>query len=468
MIKLASLLFGVLTLGASRRLIYRLDFPKWGISLALFLTGASWTLAVASVNGLETTLSAWLMTMLVARLITGDAISRPLNTAVIAAGVVLARPEGIGIVAVLALTALLTKGSSSSAWRSIAWAVGGLGAAIAATLVRLVYYGEFLPNTYYAKHAALWLSMQRGWRYLLSSVALLESSTFTPQGRLSIEIKILAGVFGAVLLVGIAVTVVRRPRVLFATVAVIAQICVILAAGGDWMSGGRFVAPIAPLLAIIQTVGVIAIVNLVATHSSGATGAPVFVRGVLAAFLGLAGLAGALSVKNPIWDSHWKFDTASLFAASHGAGVPTVVWMDGAAVLGCAQPNDVIAYSEVGYAGFVHQDLRFVDTRGLTDRAIARNASSSDKSNVGVTDFSWRSPRSPVGAEILKERADFILTFDQNVSIGKVLAGTYREVGYKQIPPRQFPFFLYQRAGRHCPAPGFIAYRTPARSPGTG
>ena len=89
----------------------------------------------------------------------------------------LTRPEGPLFVASCALWLLASQarvrtGRRLPPWRSLSWLLGPCLAIIAAHyLWRYSYYGEWLPNTYYAKHVRPWYSM--GLRYL--ALAALET-----------------------------------------------------------------------------------------------------------------------------------------------------------------------------------------------------------------------------------------------------------------------------------------------------
>ena len=83
----------------------------------------------------------------------------------------LTRPEGPLFVASCALWLLASQarvrtGRWLPPWRSLSWLLGPCLAIVAAHyLWRYSYYGEWLPNTYYAKHVRPWYSM--GLRYLV-------------------------------------------------------------------------------------------------------------------------------------------------------------------------------------------------------------------------------------------------------------------------------------------------------------
>jgi len=450
MIKLASLLFGVLTLRSARSLVDGLDLPEWGRSLALFLTGASWTLAVASSNGLETTLTAWLTTTLVANLLTGRACRKPLAVGFIAAGVALTRPEGIGMVLVLAAVSLGVWTSYPRAIQRVAWALPAVGVTLLATVIRILYYKEPLANTYYAKHVPLSSALHTGTLYL-NDLLLLNRDEVNAGAAARALLTLLGLALTGVFLVGLVAIIRRRTVLVIVAAAVLAQVVFILLVGGDWMWGGRFLAPVAPLIAVVDAFGVVAIVR---RATRAARPPSKWIRILVIGIVSAATVIPIIALRDPVWDSHGHFDTASLFAASDGGGFPISVWLAGDRALSCARPGEVVTYSEVGYAGFTHLDVQFLDIRGLTDRTIARHTPPANRKYYGVVlDPSWQTSASRIGAEILRQHATSVLTFDLFRHRATVLGGAFTYVGSRVVAGQTL--YLYIRAGTTCHAAGF-------------
>jgi hypothetical protein len=158
-----------------------------------------------------------------------------------------------------------------------------------------------------------------------------------------------------------------------------------------------------------------------------------------------------LTTTDPVWATGGKVDDASITAA--GAYELTPLWIVGRRLLACAKPGDLVAYSEMGSAGFARHDLRFLDLRGLLDKEIARTAPASLKGEPGVTDYSWASSTSVVGRVIVREQPVLILSVD-GLPSPTVLDGRYIEVQYLQFRNtphfRNLPLVLYRRADRPC------------------
>ncbi|MGH9020235.1 MAG: hypothetical protein ACRDV0_04365, partial [Acidimicrobiales bacterium] len=111
-------------------------------------------------------------------------------------------------------------------------------------------------------------------------------------------------------------------------------------------------------------------------------------------------------------------DTAEHFAP---------VWVAISRLLRCAPRGASVATSEIGYLGFLRQDLTLIDLRGITNSTIAKTAPESTKTEVGVLDENWFSTQSVVGREIVLTRPDLVVEVD-NVQLGTVLGGRYRLV----------------------------------------
>lgn len=428
-VKLLSLLFAVLTLVAARQLVRSIDFPAWGRTVCLVLVGGSWSLGVASGNGLETTLTCWLTTLLVAGLVRGDAVRRPGLMAWCAAGLAAVRPEGIFVAFVLALISLVVESRTSALWRRVAWFSGAVAAELVVVLARLVYYRQLLPNTYYAKAGGIGTNFHNGVNYL---------RLLLPGVPTASKLLVLAfAVGGAVsLLLG------RDRRPWYVIGALVAQVLFILESGGDWMIGDRFFAPAVPVAAVLVAKGVVELVRF----SKRRWGiemrlAHIALCAMVAVVLVLVVVMPFVKLRDPVWASHGRVDDAALVATGDYETFSSKIWPSGPSILRCVPSGSLVAYSEIGYAGFERLDLRFLDTRGLTDKVIAHSAPSTIRNAVGVIDPAWFLPHSAVGSRILALRPSLIVTFDFNIVPLKVLGGTYKLgllYAFTNQPPGQF------------------------------
>ena len=179
--------------------------------------------------GLETSLFALLATTAAWSL----AVPASWWWAVAAAFLGVARPEGPFLVLVLIALARLAHGRP-------ALRPGLLGLALAPALAWLVfrraYYGEWLPNTYYAKATGALL------------VRLVAGSAYALWGILA-----LAAAAATLWLGGIA----KRANVAAAIFLSLA-LAAVVGAGGDWMWHGRMLVPVLPGLAALTVAGIAA------------------------------------------------------------------------------------------------------------------------------------------------------------------------------------------------------------------
>ena len=213
----------------------------WGVCELLALAGASrwaapgvvlaiglsapvqfWTLA-----GLETAAFATLLLWLVVLAARGIQQDRVGPAALLVGGIMaMTRPEGplflAGVVA----------GMAVSSPRLALRLLGGSSFWILQLLFRRLYYGDWLPNTYYAK---VWEGADRwrsGWDYVRG---------FLADGGVPYGVALAAGLVGAIILV-------RHPsgRLLLPVIAL--GLFFALSSGGEGFPHGRFLYPIVPVL----------------------------------------------------------------------------------------------------------------------------------------------------------------------------------------------------------------------------
>lgn len=139
--------------------------------MAVGLICSSATFAVwTSGGGLETRQFTFFTVLAVALLIPGRANEKALAAASLSlAAAALTRPEGLLVAAVcigwFAIRSAARSGRMSVDFGKVAWLAAPVAAVVAAHFLwRYAYYGEWLPNTYYAKHLGPWYEM--GFRYL--------------------------------------------------------------------------------------------------------------------------------------------------------------------------------------------------------------------------------------------------------------------------------------------------------------
>lgn len=440
--KLASVAFGLAALAIGVQVLRRSALPQWAVGVGALLLGTSRTLAYSSVNGLETTLVAFLILLLALLIARGRHLDRPWMVGSVAAVLALSRPEGALLVAALAAAALLD-GRRSTLVERLRWVAVPAGVTAAYVAFRLAYFGHLLPNTYYAKRGSGTAKIEDGVRYVLG--------TLVPDGRIATgaasplgNLVVVAGIAAmlSVLAMGVR-TALRADRGLIALPAVCAaQLVFAVWSGGDWMQGSRFVAPVIVPLLLLEVFGLVGIVEVVRRRAPAAAG-PIGAGVALAALavpvvaIGVFGLA-------PAWDHTRDLSNRGLMSDIDGG---RTAWVRGADLLACAEPGDLVAYSEMGYAGFARRDLRFLDLRGLVDERIAHDAPREHSGWAGIHDPRWYEPTSAVGAEILRRQPKLILTLDGEPPTS-ILDGRYERILFDKGPAAWF--HLYRRADVTC------------------
>lgn len=257
----------------------------------------------------------------------------------------LTRPEGLLFFALTALHHLLAAlrrrrlpFSSRAEWT---WIGLFLLLTVPHLIWRRLYYGDFLPNTFYIKTAGVGGAWQQGGYYLLQ---------FARQTKLPL------------LLLPAALLVVRggpgRRLCLYALTLTAPFLLYVASVGGDFMGLHRFLMPIVPIWVLAGSAGILALLSRL----------PLAARlSAVAALLGLHGL------------NTWAVDRHALTFIGADRGIDTPGYLrhytaDRAAIgkwLGQhVQPDD---YQVVGGAGaqVYYAGIRALDSFGLSDWYVA-------------------------------------------------------------------------------------------------
>jgi len=410
-LKLASLLFGLLAIREAGLVLYGIAIPRWARRTGALAVSTSWIVAFASGNGLETTLAMWLLLALTRRLVLDGPRRSPLVLAVIACAAVLARPDALLVLAGMGVVGLVIERPLGLRQR-VSWVGGALTAVVGTAVVGLLYFGDALPNTYYAKDMGLGRAIPAGAHYLITALV-------PGGGALGGAALLILQV--ALLCAGVHAVATRFPRCGYLVAIVGAQAIFVLKSGGDWMNGARFAAPAVIPLILVELLGLVDVVAYLRRHSR-----PAVMRVVgVAAAVGL--VASSISL-HPLPAPAWHIsgaDDRSLIAS--GGYAESQTWSALPGLLHCVRSGQLVASSEVGYLGFSRQDLRILDVRGLTDRSIAKDSPASVKFPWGVDDPSMLQPTSPVGRVLVRARPVVIATYDPWTQTS-ALGGAYRLV----------------------------------------
>ncbi len=264
-------------------------------------------------------------------------------------------------------------GRNRSRWRDLLlWS--GVVLAFLAGLIgfRLLYFGEWLPNTYYAKFTKI-----AGGSVANTAYGLQYTKRFLPTlvpsfGALNTGTTA-AG--GAVLTVLLAYGLWRRtlrPAALLAG----ALWLTVMIDGGDWMVLHRFWVPALPFLALL------AVAAARDLHNRGSLS-----RAVAPA----AALLGALQVASGIAYGVQQRDGPTGLAVN-AEGYRHAHHEIARYLRENGRPGDAVALMDIGIIGYESR-LRILDISGLTDREIARAPGGFLEKRVSVESLLAKAPR---------------------------------------------------------------------------
>ncbi len=466
--KCASLLFAGVMLAQTGMLARRSGLGGWGALLAQALVALNINFALAGVNALETTLYG--SVLLGGLLVFHREIrrGRGILSGLLFFGATLARPEAALVTAALLIVRLLWMRRERLPLRFAAgWLLLFLVPVALLEIGRWSYYGQLVPNTYFAKAQPLMQSLSGGAEYPLRAMSptptvipvFLHHLSLLNAGNLlafhSLQQKNVRSDFFNLLMPllfwGLAIWGLwrTRRRILGSiSLAVTAAVLVfVLKAGGDWMYGWRFMAPILPLLAVSQAHAVRALSRRLSARMSARRARGLSPRQI-AAFCGtlmvILWLVSCVKTNHYSWKSA-QFSTqgSRLLQASEGYGP---LWVKGASYIRQLPRGTAVAYSEMGYAGYSNLDKSLLDIRGLTDRQIA-HLPAKYKYSTGIADKNWYQPGDPLFAILERRKPEVIISFD-DVPASAALSGYGRRsplVLPTNGPVGTTPAYVFQR-----------------------
>lgn len=305
---------------------------QWEAGAAALLTGTSGAFSAWPASGMETALYVFLSAGFALECLQAGgsrgSYGRPIRWGAWAAALAMIRPEGIVWVVVGMAAAWWPRSRSPRAPAEIRRTLTTfLGLWLPFFLVRWWYYGDPLPNTYYAKMGWTLATWARGAGYLLRFAAyaaplwlLLGWSAARAGGR-----------------------TVLRDRLPILT-QLLAQVIFMVVVGGDVMPAFRFAAPVVPLLALLAASAL----------------APLTPRVRVGALAALVMWNVAATWISP--DVHARIRDDRVAEAGEAVGT----WLGS-----IAPPGAVIATNTAGSIPY-YSHLRTIDMLGLNDRHIAR------------------------------------------------------------------------------------------------
>lgn len=302
----------------------------WARTAGLALVLLSAPFVIWTMGGLETVMAAALLTAGIGLLVLagGDTTgARPMLSGALIAASVLTRPDGV-VAAGAAMAALLVVGPQPllERVRLLASAGVALSALVLAHVAwRYGYYGELLPNTYYAKVGVpADIRLRSGVPYLLHAL---------------VHVPVLG-----MALVGFGIAAREKllsPAMWMLAAAIVAHGAYVVWVGGDHMPAARLLLPVAALAAMLVALVVAAL--------------PAKAVRAAALVVCAAALAGSLATPREHRDS----------AAFLGELV-------GRHLAATEPAGTLVATTTAGSIPYYAPALRFIDTLGLVDHTIAR------------------------------------------------------------------------------------------------
>jgi hypothetical protein len=340
-----SLASAVLLVAALYRSLLAFSAPGWSAALTTFLISSSLLVQMACMAGLETVAHAFLFFAGLALLAVPELTPRKaLASSALLVLAALTRPEGIAywgiglaVVAVSCRPALLRYAAPGLLWLAhLAW--------------RWSYYGDLLPNTWYAKQStpALW------------GVGVAELRAFL--SRPEVLVLVAMAVAGAA-------TAWRTPRwrraVALLGGTTLFHLLYVVSVGGDGLRMLRFHVPVLPSLALLAGL-------LFCVPAERA-------RARAWAALGVAAIAASTAL--------------SLYRAAFEPVPVRVEWREHLALLGrrlaeTRSPDTLIAVSAAGVLPYTSR-LPTLDLLGLSDRVIARGEPTDQAERAAPGHMKW-------------------------------------------------------------------------------
>lgn len=279
------------------------------------------------------------------------------------AALALTRPEAPLYVAAIGIPSLI-----DLRWRARPRLTRNDFVAVAALLIpiaiyalwRRVYFGDWLPNTYYAKHAWYVDFTRERLRGMVRSYLEGFYRTIMP--------LVFAGVAGAVLSLSGRWTIAKT--VVAAALVTGTMSFFVLVAGGDWMMEYRFLGTAVPFIAYPVGAGVTSVRRQLRRPSfARRTYAVWVVRGVVAAAL-LFGLWSSTKKHAARWT---KIKDQGGDTPRIGKDRPTYGQDVRGALTGIKMTHPYVAAPDMGYISLAFRSYEIVDLAGLTDVTIARH-----------------------------------------------------------------------------------------------
>jgi hypothetical protein len=331
--KVLGLTCGLATIGVTMAMARYTSDRLWRVAiLAGLLLATSVDLALNSVTGLETTFFTLLITAAIARQMHEEQRGGWPFSSLLFGLAALTRPEGLVLGGMSWLYQLVRKREHFG--RALLRGLPFLVLVAIHFLWRYSYYGELLPNTYYAKSIPLVPKLVVGLLYV--------ARFFVNYGL------IFPVAWSYALLQGN-----RRLRYVLYMSAI--GVAIVVWEGGDWMQRNRFLVPILPLFCLITADVLSTLYNQIAARSRR------LAHG-LSLLVGIVFLAS-----NAVGMPYLHLYTSLRARGYEEAHLRLAHWLDET-----LPSHESVALMDIGVVGY-YTDLRIIDVTGLTDKTIGHS-----------------------------------------------------------------------------------------------
>jgi len=323
----------------------------WG--LAPFAFGFALYPAFWSASGMETGQYLLLLTISILgffKFLTKPSPLWSVFSAILFLSVGISRPEGVifFIVAAVALLIEAFREKRKITLSVMIWLGTFLVLYLAFYLWRYSYFGQWLPNTFYAKAGGGLAKYAEGIRYLILNLPKLFWGN---------------AVLSAIPALPFIMTKKPDTKTTFLGLAVLAQCSFVVFAGGDWMPGGRFLVPIMPVVALLLPLGVHRLINSFGAVYVG--GYTVFAKALIAIIILITASVHLYNGKQARHDtSGLKEYEGEVFFKPHHFEV--AAWL-----MDHGSKDDLVAIGEAGLIPYI-TNMPALDLFGLMDPHLAK------------------------------------------------------------------------------------------------
>ena len=383
--RLLGVAIGLVTIVLSYRLVLVSSdrrIPPLIAAIAPLALAANGSFGCWAASGMETMLYVCLVVASFLAVFSGNL----LTSALLTIALILARPEGFVVCLALSLFQVL-RYRENGLTRTAAWLLACYSTAAALCASRYLYYGHWLPNTYYAKTGGGLHAVSRG-------IAYLAQYAEDHEGLILMGVPVVYAVLCG------------NVRQRFLTLGVICLWVTTVMVGGDALPMYRFALAPLPLLIILQVHLIGELYGI--SRPSGTSRWRLHV-----ASIAVAGLLMAVHATRPIVGGHY-----GLYEHQKKVEIPR--WTRaGRWLKDNAQEGDSLAAVPIGAVSY-YSELTVYDMLGLTDEHIAHRK----MAHMGQ---GWAGHEKHDGQYILSRRPTYLL-------LGNI------DVTDRPRDPRKMPF----------------------------